>query len=155
MKSGFWNQKMDFKNILALMGVFIILFGIAGVIRIALDPDLSYETEVSASRSSTTVNENDFTARYYARQLVSDALKSPSTAVFKSESIIERSGIYYLVDVSVDSQNSFGAIVRSYFWVILKTAGEKAYYNEDIAVTYNTNDDDDLRAFKILNGWPK
>lgn len=61
-------------------------------------------------------------------------LKSPSTADFPScrENRIMRSGDRYVVTSYVDSQNSFGAQVRTPFQVYLYKTGEDSVAVDDI-----------------------
>ncbi|MFC2099734.1 hypothetical protein ACFLSF_02770 [Candidatus Bipolaricaulota bacterium] len=54
-------------------------------------------------------------ARVAAKLFVKDRLKAPSTARFGTLTATESSGGSYRVSGYVDSQNSFGAMVRTYF----------------------------------------
>lgn len=61
-----------------------------------------------------------------AKRVVSDKLKSPSTAKFQpyDESIVKTNGELYQVTLWVDAENSFGAKIRSKFIVMIKYDGK-------------------------------
>lgn len=67
-----------------------------------------------------------------AHSAVSDLLKSPSTATYSNEEVVEKDDYgRVLVTLSVDSQNSFGAYVRTNFAVVIEsydTSTEKFVY---------------------------
>lgn len=73
---------------------------------------------------------NNFLAFNYAEDFVKQRLKSPSTAEFigtfeKSDHITELENDEYLINSWVDSQNSFGAMIRSKFSCKIIFEGEK------------------------------
>ena len=49
------------------------------------------------------------------QQIVTTSLSSPSTATFTEFRVIDQSGAFFQTYIGVDSQNGFGARVRSYF----------------------------------------
>lgn len=57
-----------------------------------------------------------------SKRIIEKVLKAPSTATFQSydKSMISVSGDTYTVNGYVDAQNSFGAMLRSYYTVRLK-----------------------------------
>jgi hypothetical protein len=86
------------------------------------------------SGSSYSISHPDiFLAYNYAENAVKKKLKSPSTAEFpgtieKSKHINYLGGGEYQINSWVDSQNSFGAIIRSNFRVIIVFNDNKASY---------------------------
>ncbi len=59
------------------------------------------------------------------KETVLNRLKSPVSAQFNNITIVEEDDYgKVILDVSVDSQNGFGAMIRSDFWVILFKDGE-------------------------------
>ena len=68
--------------------------------------------------SSSSVEPSKFLAYNYAEDFIEQRLKSPSTAEFpgvseKDSHITDLGGGKYQINSWVDSQNSFGAIIRS------------------------------------------
>lgn len=62
-----------------------------------------------------------------AQQFVKQGLKSPSTAEFPTlpyDATTDGNGLYRVISY-VDSQNSFGAMIRSDWSVTMRLAGEK------------------------------
>lgn len=57
-------------------------------------------------------------------ELVKDRLKAPSTAEFSNEAADGGDGSY-VVDGDVDSENSFGAMLRSHFTCTVHSAGDQ------------------------------
>lgn len=57
-------------------------------------------------------NKSESNAIKFARQIVLDRIKTPSTAKWPRIEIIEHSGPFYLVYVVVDAQNTYGAMIR-------------------------------------------
>lgn len=75
-------------------------------------------------------NTNKFLAYNYAEEFVKDNLKSPSTAKFpdtteKMNHITELGENEYQINSWVDSQNSFGAMIRSNFSCKIIFDGDK------------------------------
>lgn len=60
----------------------------------------------------------EYVAESCANIIVSENLKSPSTADFHNHRVIREKDGEFLVFVSVDAANSFGAKVRTHFLVI-------------------------------------
>ena len=80
----------------------------------------------SESSSST----NDLLAFNYSTEFVKQRLKSPSTAKFpgtfeKRDYITKVSDDKYIIDAWVDSQNGFGAMVRSKYHCVIIFADGK------------------------------
>lgn len=90
---------------------------------------------MSDSKPETVVTEpTDVTICAQAYATVELALKSPSTADFPTcrENRIMRMGDRYVVTSYVDSQNSFGAQVRTPFQVYLHKTGDNSVASDDI-----------------------
>lgn len=67
-------------------------------------------------------NVDNFDACSAAQYFIKEKLKSPSTAVFQSynEMRVSREGNDFVVSGYVDSQNGFGAMLRSDFMAVMK-----------------------------------
>ena len=78
------------------------------------------------------IDNNSAEAYAYTEQLVKNNLKSPSTAKFSNQKFgYNEEYSRYVVSGSVDSQNSFGAMIRSNFY---------AEYDQDLTMIYFTFD---------------
>jgi len=69
---------------------------------------------MSGASSSGGPADDSYPAQLRAEKLVTTMLKSPASAKFSDESAT-RSGAAWIVKGSVDSQNGFGAMIRSHF----------------------------------------
>lgn len=119
----------------------LVYFGIVFVIAIiatAFTPDETPSNKtsgVTASQSSPAPEKPKFDAEWLktsaysvSQQFVEKALKCPSTAKFPSRyggdvKVVEKDGDY-LIGAYVDSQNGFGAMIRSEYYCILKFGGK-------------------------------
>lgn len=73
-------------------------------------------SETDQERANRTEQNSEFTAYYNSQQCVKELLKSPSTAEFPSGSnqfVTKIDEDTYLINSYVDSQNSFGAMLRT------------------------------------------
>lgn len=68
-----------------------------------------------APASSPTVTDRSLEAKAMCETFVKRQLKAPATAKFSEESAAKVSTVEYTAGGSVDSQNSFGALLRSTF----------------------------------------
>ncbi|QVY64230.1 hypothetical protein [Polaribacter sp. Q13] len=105
----------------------LILFGIIGILVAGVLLYNNYiENKYSTTNSSQKKEKNNYfsneQATYAAQQFVEKQLKSPSTAKFPSlnKANVEKLNNIYTISSYVDSQNSFGAIIRSNYVVKLK-----------------------------------
>jgi hypothetical protein len=114
------NTKMSKKSgkgtviltVILFVGIFILILHTAGI--------FSKDTSNSSSSSSSNVSKNRSLAYHYAKDFVKKQLKSPSTAEFpgifeKDGHIVELGNDSYKIVSWVDSQNGFGATIRSKF----------------------------------------
>jgi hypothetical protein len=62
---------------------------------------------------------NDIDAEQDAKKIVFKTLLAPSTAEYSEERIIDMKNDLYLVQLTVDSQNIYGAKIRQYYLVVL------------------------------------
>jgi len=100
---------------------------IIAVVLISVMFFLGIFSDGSSTDNSTSTNK--FLAYDYAEQFVKKELKSPSTADFpgfseKKEHISDMGGGRYKISSWVDSQNSFGAQIRTSFSCIIIFDGE-------------------------------
>lgn len=95
----------------------LVIFGIGLLMVFGVQSCIS-----NANKNNGFKNDAD-TARAYCRTLVEEQLKAPSTADYPFAGSAQRSGDDWTVSGSVDSQNSFGAKVRSSYTCQLHWAG--------------------------------
>lgn len=79
----------------------------------------------SSDSPSADINLQKFDAQYHCKEFVSARLKAPSTASFSSPSTAGSGEGPYTVHGVVDSQNSFGAMLRSSYTCTVQFAGKK------------------------------
>ena len=108
---------------------------IIGAIFIALFYMIGSNSDNSSTSSDPTTNK--FLAYNYAEQFVKQKLKSPSTANFPGTSekinhITDLGNGKYQINSWVDSQNGFGATLRSNFSCIIIFEGENVRCEEII-----------------------
>ena len=97
-----------------------------------------------------------------ARNVVHKQLTAPSTAVYSGEEILDEDDYgRYLVYVDVDSENGFGAQVRTEWVVIVFSVTEDTFrYNNQMSYVNNEDGTDvqgelALSLLKELNDWNK
>ncbi len=89
-----------------------------------------------SSRSSTSTNSSDkFLAYNYAEEFVEKRIKSPSTAKYpktmeRSNYVTVLGGGKFKIKSWVDSENSFGATIRTNFTCTIIFEGEKVRCEE-------------------------
>lgn len=94
---------------------------------------------VGLSIKSPSANPNGDTIGAFAisQQFVKDRLKAPSTAEFpwySSESVTPLGEERYRVQSYVDSQNSFGAMIRTKYVAIVRKTGDSNWSLESLAI---------------------
>ena len=79
---------------------------------------------------------NDFTACVMAQVFVEQQLKAPGTAKFQlcKDATIRRSGDQFTVRSYVDSQNSFGAMLRMDYVAVVEWTGGDNWRLVDLAI---------------------
>lgn len=95
-----------------------------------------------------------------ARYLVRSQLKAPSTAVFSDETVEETDDYgRVIVSLTVDSQNSFGAMLRRYAIVAIQSIDKKnemVRHKEEVSVQFYDDavlKDSAIEMTKSLNDW--
>lgn len=95
-----------------------------------------------------------------AQAIVREQLKAPSTAAFSNVEIEDKDEYgRYLVTLTVDAQNGFGAMLRSQWVVVLRyTGGDRYSYNRNFAaMEYETlrklSWNDPMEFAKSMNDW--
>jgi hypothetical protein len=88
----------------------------------------------SSSTSSEYYGDSKISAYTSAEIFIKSRLKSPATAKFQpfDESMVSYSGDEYIVTGYVDSQNSFGALIRSHFRATLKKKPKNSVGRMDV-----------------------
>ena len=74
----------------------------------------------------------DTDARFMCRQFVEDRLKAPATADFCNETVTALDGDRFRVAGSVDSENSFGATLRTEYSCALRYDGDERWTLTDL-----------------------
>lgn len=97
--------------------------------RIAREEKEKKKAEEEAKKErQKRINENSSNAYIYTEKIVKDNLKAPSTAKFSNQKYgYNEEYSRYVVSGSVDSQNSFGAMIRANFY---------AEYDQDLTMIY-------------------
>lgn len=108
------NKKYWFVNKWVFIGGIILLIIIAN-----LGKDKNSENTITEKKQKSS-NDKRFLAYNYSTQYVKQKLKSPSTAKFpnmfeKINHIKDLGNDQYFINSWVDSQNGFGAMIRSEF----------------------------------------
>ena len=87
------------------------------------------DTKTDEPRRMNVSTREKSTCWSLAQHVISKQLKAPATANFPAynEATIEKVDDIYEVNGYVDAQNSFGALVRVYFEVLLKKDGDQFY----------------------------
>ena len=88
-----------------------------------------------------------------AQQIISNTLKSPSSAIWNETSYIEDNGQgMYVVYVDVEAANSFGAYIRSKFFVIVKDINleEKTFSYSKLFPYYECSGKNDTYSLDVL-----
>ncbi|MCI9000115.1 MAG: hypothetical protein HFJ26_04135 [Clostridia bacterium] len=97
--------------------------------RIAREEKEKKQAEEKAKKErQKRITENSSNAYIYTEKIVKDNLKAPSTAKFSNQKYgYNEEYSRYVVSGSVDSQNSFGAMIRANFY---------AEYDQDLTMIY-------------------
>ncbi len=96
-----------------------IALGVAAVIAVCV-----IGSAVKGCGGSSGQDDGSASATAGCEELVKDRLKAPSTAEFSGESADGSAGSY-TVTGDVDSQNSFGAMLRSHFTCTVHSSGNE------------------------------
>jgi len=111
-----------------------ILLGLIGLVMIVsqFDRDIDRMSSSSSSTVSSSVSTyriDKIEAWVMAKEFVKDRLKAPRTAKWpwaSTDQLVTYLGNReYLVDAYVDAQNSFGALIRTYFTCRLRDDGDR------------------------------
>lgn len=117
-----------------IIAFLIVAALIAGVILLFSSCTAKSPEEIAEDEQQ----DREITAMTYAQILVEEHLVSPSSAKFASfdEHKIVGTGLRYKVEGYVDSENAFGASLRSQYTVILEFEDEdmEAYYPEYVQI---------------------
>lgn len=125
------NMKNGAIGCAILVGLIIIgsLFSSGG--------DTTTSTKEKKPAVSWEEQDNSIAAYIMAERFVKERLKSPSTAKFPGRSVTKNQIIkgednQYIISSYVDSQNSFGATIRTNFMVIVKQVDKDNWRLVDI-----------------------
>lgn len=90
-----------------------------------------------AASCSSADEGSDGGARYVCHEFVKDRLKSPGSADFSGESVEESGTQQWAVVGVVDSQNSFGAMIRNTYSCTVRYAGNDEWRLVSLESTEN------------------
>ena len=95
----------------------------------------NYDKENNNNKDKNEIDESD--VWYEAKEIVKDRLKAPSTASFcsKSSATITKSGNTWTIKGYVDAENSFGAMIRNDFTVVLVFNNDTQYTISNCTIT--------------------
>jgi len=101
-----------------------LIFSIIILIIVYIIYNMGNDTSSNNSPTTSASSYNNFLAYSYAEDFVKKQLKSPSTAKFpgiieKNKQSVNLGGGTFKIDSWVDSQNSFGAMIRTNFSCII------------------------------------
>jgi len=105
--------------------------------------------------ASCSMND-DSGAIVLARKIVKEKLLAPTTATFDNEKVLERKGNLFLVYMTVDAQNVFGAKVRWHYLVVLEVLPDGTYYyNRTYAAQRLSEPPNEITIdiMKFVNSW--
>jgi hypothetical protein len=154
-----------------LLSVLQCLLGGVAIVRVCMlvpswlggAPDSQSATQVQATVAGAVTNEPsvhtpDEHAISAATSALSRQLRAPATASWPRTEIIAREHPYYIVGVSVDAQNGFGALIRSHYLVAVKLVGNDQYVSSPIQGVQERPgpeyDAFEIELLKSVNQWP-
>ncbi|HEY3412681.1 MAG TPA: hypothetical protein VGM51_06450 [Armatimonadota bacterium] len=125
---------------------------------------LSASIAILLLSSCSSPSFNEAQALGEAQKIVKEQLKSPSTAQFSETRILDRTKKAdgkptYLVLTTVDAQNSFGAMLRSHFLVVIRFENEKhdrylSYKGRStLEIRGDTPTEEEIAVAKGMNDW--
>lgn len=104
----------------------------------------------------------EYVAESCGETIVNKYLKAPASATFQESKILETNGIQYLLKVTVDAENSFGAKIRETYLVVTKPDFEnsglvsvscKSFEGKDVMRCEGRPTDAEIATMKSLNEW--
>ncbi len=141
----------------------VLIIGLVAVIAYAFNSYSSgrrgpSESSARSAYKNPSASDLNFYARSAAEKIVKGKLKAPATASFSNMKVIAKSYDQFLVQTTVDAQNSFGATIRSTYLVVLRidpTDASKYFHNPQYAVQEVSQPPtpEEIQAMKLLNGW--
>lgn len=124
------NQKKDPKAIIGGCAIMIVL---AGILFFSLKSCLSSSPEEEKADKERNMKIKALT---YSQNCVNEKLKSPSSSEYpvNTEFVTKSNDSTYIVNSYVDSQNGFGAMIRSKFVCIIIMPDEDHYRCKEVAI---------------------
>lgn len=110
-----------------------------------------------ATKTAVISGSEDQMALQDAKDLITKLLVSPGSAQWVSTSVVEKQPPSFLVRTVVDSQNQFGALVRSDYFVCLQVTGPTTYSYQPVFGVTEANEamiPYQRALFKAANGCP-
>ena len=145
------RESISEKNVSAKQVVLVIFLAVILIAMWVASQSSSSNQPRSTSQPRKT--DAEIVARVGAEDIITQNLKAPSTAKFINMRILERSGNWFLMAADVDAQNSFGAMIRNRFHIILRVEGERYHWKRQVAAIEGSFTSSELETFKTINGW--
>ncbi len=148
----FMNRKLKRWHLAAFIVAAILVISYSFINYLG---DLSDKNPTAKNPSGSDLN---LYAELAAEGIVKGKLKAPATASFSDTKVIAKSNDQFLVQTTVDAQNSFGATLRSTYLVVLRidpADASKAFHNSQFAVQEVSQPPtpEEIQTTKYLNGW--
>lgn len=109
------KQKQPISNLTKLL-LIAVAISIGGAVIVNNSPTSQNSPQAVPEVSKTWVG-------VYAQDLIKPVLKAPATAKFCEPKVTDLTGVKYVVASCVDSENSFGAMLRSNWTVTMTYIG--------------------------------
>ena len=135
-------------NFIIILSLIIVFVAVIVLILLYNNMDQKYKTDLPYD------NRDEDKIKNACMKYVSQSLKSPSSAQFPSINIksLDKYGRVF-VDISVDSQNSFGAMLRTNFGVVLYPKNNEYCVTDSGVCKYGFYKTED--TIKQINNWNK
>jgi hypothetical protein len=125
-----YHQQQKPSWIIRIGGSFVVFCVLLAFVGVVFDLGGSRKVERERVRAQPQHIDDSASAYTVARQFVEQQLKSPRSAVFsryRDTKIIHNKDGTWIVQGWVDSQNSFGAMIRSNYILLLEPEGNGRY----------------------------
>lgn len=106
---------------LAIFAIIIFIIGIAGALGVGSESNSINSTDTSVN-SINEPEDHTIEAFVYAQEQIEQQIKSPSSAEWPTayESLLHQKGNVYTFKSYFDSQNSFGAMIRTNYICVVE-----------------------------------
>lgn len=148
------------KTIGRLLVMVFAIIGAMSVIGMLRTPiQTAKPNDVSPAHSSKPIVTTADIAIQDARELLLSRFNNPNSAKFLASKIIDQKDDYYFVQVLVDAQNGFGAMIRSNYCVVIELSPDRKsyFFNKEYSTQEckNPPQEDEIGLIKAFNHWGK